>query len=65
MKTISVIYKITNLINKKIYIGSTINYERHKQKHLWKLRHGLHENSILQNDFNTFGESNFLFEIVK
>lgn len=34
------IYKITNLINGKIYIGKTINLERRWYYHCWNAQHG-------------------------
>lgn len=60
------IYKITNLINGKFYIGSTIRpvYIR-KYEHFSELRKGKHCNKYLQNSFNKYGEVNFKFEILE
>lgn len=59
------IYKITNIINNKIYIGSSINLYNRKSQHLKLLKYGKHENSYLQNSFNKYGEENFKWEIIE
>lgn len=46
------------------YIGSSINFERRKKRHLSKLRSNIHENQKLQNHFNKFGEKDLIFEII-
>ena len=59
------IYKITNIVNGKFYIGSSkyINYrlDEHKQY----LRGGYHINPKLQNAWNKYGENKFIFEILE
>lgn len=59
------IYQIKNIINNKCYIGSTINYEKRKQKHLRLLRKNLHHCRHLQSSFNLYKENNFQFSIVE
>lgn len=59
------IYKITNLVNNHIYIGSTVNLYRRKNEHLKELRHNKHYNKHLQNAFNKYGEDNFQFTILE
>jgi group I intron endonuclease len=59
------IYKIVNLINKKIYIGSSVKIEKRWREHINALRKGCHENILLQRNFNKYKEKNFLFKIVK
>lgn len=67
------VYQIRNLINNKIYIGSTAKthtqkslsgfyrrFEHHKQA----LRKGLHSNRHLQKSWEKRGEDNFKFEIL-
>ena len=51
------IYKITNLVNSKVYIGASKNIEK---------RWGAHRNghSDLAKEFQTFGLDNFKFEIL-
>lgn len=59
------IYKITNTVNRKIYIGSAINLKDRTTNHLWCLRNKRHCNGHLQKSFNKYGESAFLFEIIE
>lgn len=60
------IYKIRNIVNGKFYIGSTIRpkYIR-KYEHFSALRSNLHYNKYLQNAWNKYGESNFIFELIE
>lgn len=60
-----VIYKITCLKNNKVYIGQTCRYKDRKINHLYQLRHNIHDNHYLQEDYNRFGESVFVFEVIK
>jgi len=57
------IYKITNLKNNLIYIGSTVNLYRRKNEHLKELRNNKHHNAHIQNSFNKYGEDIFEFTI--
>lgn len=60
------VYKITNLINGKFYIGSSsysINYRI--KTHIQRARLGKHENSYIQRAWNKYGEENFSFEILE
>ena len=59
------IYKITNLVNGKIYIGSAIRIDRRFKSHLSQLRGNYHINSHLQNAFNEYGIDNFKFERIE
>jgi len=59
------IYKITNLINGKTYIGQTVNYRKRKTSHYSKLKQGKHHNEHLQMAFNKYGESAFKIELLK
>lgn len=61
-----VIYKITNLVNNKVYIGQTIKtFKRRVGQHLSGLRKGTHRNPYLQQSFKKHGESAFSFEILE
>lgn len=51
------LYKITNKINQKVYIGITNNYKRR-----WA-NHGT-ENSVISNAIRKYGKENFQFEIL-
>lgn len=58
------IYRIKNIANGKIFIGSSLNLHGKSNSFKFQLKSGLHVNSELQKDFNIFGEENFVFEIV-
>lgn len=62
---LNVIYKITNIINNKIYIGSASFYDKRKGTHLTMLRNNTHKNKYLQYSYNKHGKSNFKFEIIE
>lgn len=59
------IYKITNISDKKIYIGQTVNYRKRKTSHLNSLKNGNHHNEHLQRAFDKYGESAFEIELIK
>ncbi len=65
LKNISGIYQIKNIINGKLYIGSTKNLYKRYYDHSYRLKRNIHENSKLQNAFNKYGEENFIFEAVE
>ena len=55
------IYKIINKINGKFYIGSTVNFEKRKRKHLNELNNNKHHNIFLQRAFKKYGIDSFDF----
>lgn len=59
------IYKITNIINNKVYIGQTNNWSKRKSAHLLALRSNKHQNKHMQRSFNIHKENNFSFEIIE
>ena len=59
------IYLIKNILDDKVYIGSSINLKDRRYKHFWMLERGIHDNQHLQNSYNKFGEENFKFEILE
>lgn len=59
------VYKITNLINGRIYIGSTYSFYKRAYNHLNSLEANRHKNAFLQNDYNKCGKHAFLFEVVE
>jgi len=48
LKKKNVIYKITNIINNKIYIGSAAYYDKRIGDHVSNLRKNKHHNKYLQ-----------------
>lgn len=61
----SVIYKITNIINNKCYIGSAVNCRKRRNEHFSNLKLGKHPNNILQRSFNKYGSNQFTFEVIE
>lgn len=61
---VSCIYEIRNLINNKIYVGSTNNLMYRRNYHLNHLRKNTHYNQKLQRAWNKYGESNFEVDIL-
>jgi group I intron endonuclease len=59
------IYKITNTKNNKIYIGSSVDIKKRKEKHFWMLQKGIHDNKFLQSSYNRNGKENFIFDIIE
>lgn len=61
------IYKITNLINNKSYIGQSINIEKRWYEHKYKSQceDDRSFNSILHIAFRKYGIDNFKFEILE
>lgn len=63
---LSGVYRITNTINNKLYIGSTCeNFIIRWKSHINTLRRNTHKNAHLQNAFNKYGEKSFIFEIIE
>lgn len=59
------IYKIYNKINGRVYIGQTVNFKARKQYHKDHLKKQIHDNPYLQEDYNEYGLSVFIFEIIE
>ena len=59
---LSYIYCILNTQNNRRYVGSTSRLlSKRKADHFHRLRKGVHYSLLMQNDFNEFGESSFVF----
>lgn len=65
MEEFSGIYKITNIVNGKVYIGSSKNLLLRERKHFNDLGKGVHHSANLQYDYKKYGAINFKFEIIE
>lgn len=55
------IYKITNILNGKVYIGKSINLERRKRDHFTTCN----DNMIIHQAISKYGKDNFSFEVIE
>jgi len=62
---VSGIYSIRNKTNNKRYIGSSVNISKRWNTHKRYLRKQMHDNIHLQSSWNSYGEENFIFEIIE
>jgi len=62
---ITCIYKISNSINSRIYIGSAVNFRLRKNRHITHLNKNKHCNKKLQRFVNKYGIDKLNFEIVE
>lgn len=59
------VYIIKNLVNGKVYIGSSIDIYNRWKTHKYGLKNNKHINQHLQNSWNKYGENNFDFSILE
>jgi len=59
------IYKIENIINGKLYIGSSVNIDKRIKRHKNDLIKNKHINCYLQREFNKYGIHSYIFECVE
>jgi group I intron endonuclease len=59
------VYRITNKVNGKFYVGSAKDIDQRWDCHRNDLRAGKHVNPKLQHAWDFYGEDKFLFEIVE
>lgn len=61
------IYKITNLVNGKCYIGQSINIDKRIKEHFWKAtcEKDISFNSILHQAIRKYGKENFISEVLE
>lgn len=59
------IYKIKNLLNDKVYIGSSTDINRRHINHLSLLNRNKHHAFKLQLAWNKYGSKNFVFELIE
>ena len=58
-------YRIINTENGRPYIGQSSGYYHRWRTHKSALRHNKHGNKQLQEDYNTYGEEAFVFEVIE
>lgn len=59
------VYKITNVINNKCYVGSSQNVLRRWSEHKRELLNNRHHSIILQRSYNKYGLTNFVFKVLE
>jgi group I intron endonuclease len=59
------IYKLVNIINNKVYVGSAVDLDKRINEHFYKLGMNKHENSYLQRSYNKYGKENFKWEVIE
>lgn len=59
------IYKITNNVNWKVYVGQSINIMARWKDHINTLNRGDSRCTLLQRAWNKYGQENFTFEILE
>ncbi len=59
------VYKITNKINGKVYIGSTNHIHRRRTQNFNRLKNGIHNSFKLQKDYDLYGLDAFEFDVIE
>jgi len=59
------IYRITNIVNGKFYIGSSVNFCKRWSRHRKDLERGIHRNKHLQASWDKYGAEKFKFELIE
>lgn len=64
-KSISGIYRITNTVNGKVYIGSASCLGGRRKAHEYRLKRGTHHSIKLQRAWDKYGEGAFVFDVLE
>jgi len=59
------VYEIRNIINNKVYIGSSYHIFNRWSGHRYQLNKNIHNNIHLQRAWNKYGKENFKFKIIE
>jgi group I intron endonuclease len=59
------VYQIKNIINGKMYVGSSIDVHQRWNSHKNRLKRGTHSNYLLQEEYNSYGEHAFEYSILE
>ena len=58
------VFQIKNLVNNKIFIGSSMNLPGRKNRFELEFTMGITMDHVLQKDFKDYGRDNFTFEVL-
>ncbi len=58
------IFQIKCTVNEKSLVDNSVDMESKWNRHKMELKFGNHRNKDLQNDWNTYGEDSFIFEVL-
>ena len=58
------VYQVRNLVNGKIFVGSSKNIPARINRHKFELRYGSENIVELQDDYNKYGVDKFIYEII-
>ncbi len=58
------VFQIRNTANGKIFIEGSVNLDKIWNRHRLELGFGNHRNTAMQQDWKTFGEAQFVFEVL-
>lgn len=61
----SVIYAIKNLVNNKVYVGSSKSPQKRKYRHFYDMKKGTHHSPHLQKSYDKHGKDKFSFYILE
>lgn len=59
------VYILKNIINNKVYVGSTKNFYSRFSQHKNEVLNGNHQSKSLQKDANIYGIEKFLFQVIE
>lgn len=59
------IYEIRNLVDNKVYVGSSVDIESRWKQHKYHFENRKHHNIFLQRAWYKYGESNFKFSVLQ
>jgi len=62
---VSSVYCIYNINTSRRYVGSTANFNKRKQQHLYALLHHRSRSKLMQSDFDLYGEHSFRFFVLE
>lgn len=62
---ISGVYAFVNLVNGKVYVGSSVDIHKRKRWHIRDLRGGRHHSRYFQRAWNKYGESAFEWRVLE